>query len=430
MLPDLNYKRIFLAILLVVISLALIFGIVWLIFIRQGANINQQATNTGQYEGGLPSAGQGGEGNISEGGGRLPQSAGGQVGEMGLGPEEEAQAVEVNEVAKGSFTKANGLSAGTEIKSMSREADSFNFLSAEDDKFYRIYLNNGQKTVLSEEEFPFVEEVTWAPGGQKVVLQYPDGAVITYDFTTGKKTTLPTGAEDFSFSQSAESVAYKYVTDNEEDNWLVVSDAATTKSEAIEPIGDQGDKVIVDWSPNNQVVAIYRKPIGLEQEELFFIGLSGENFKSLKVGGSNFEGIWSPKGDKILYSVLTAGSQYNPTLWVADAVGDSIGNNNFALGLITWASKCVFAKDGLNVYCAVPVNLPQAAGLYPELVNESPDVIYQINLATGIKKMLAYPVLSQELEQFQIRQLFISDDSRKLYFWDNFTSEIYYIRLK
>ncbi len=429
MLPALNYKRIFLAILLVLVSLALIFGVVWLIFIRPGANVNQPVTNTGQYGGNLPASGEGGEGNIAEGGGRLPESWGEQTGgatsETG-----EIQAVEVSEVAKGAFTKANTLSEGMEIKSVSQEADGFNFLSAEDNKFYRIYVDDGKKITLSDEEFPFVEEVTWASGGQKVALQYPDGAVITYDFTTGKKTTLPTGADDLSFNQSAESIAYKYVTDNEDDNWLVVSDVATTKAEAIEPIGDQGDKVIVDWSPNNQVVALYRKPIGLEQEEIFFVGLNGENFKSLKVDGSNFEGIWSPKGDKILYSVVTAGNQYNPTLWVTDGVGDSIGNNNFSLGLITWASKCVFAADGLNVYCAVPVDLPQAAGLYPELINESSDVIYQINLRTGIKKMLAYPVLSQALEKFQVRQLFVSDDSRKLYFWDNFTSEIYYIRLK
>jgi len=128
MLPALNYKRIFLAILLVLVSLALIFGVVWLIFIRSGANVSQPPTNTGQYGGNLPGSGEGGEGNIAEGGGRLPESWGEQTGGATSESGEEIQAVEVSEVAKGAFTKANTLSEGMEIKSVSQEADGFNFL--------------------------------------------------------------------------------------------------------------------------------------------------------------------------------------------------------------------------------------------------------------------------------------------------------------
>ncbi|HRY63427.1 MAG TPA: hypothetical protein P5267_02390 [Patescibacteria group bacterium] len=429
MLPALNYKRIILAVLIVVISLGLIFGVVWLIFIRNGTELGERPTGTGEYTGGLPGTetGPGGTlvgptGNTLPGAGDVIQPGSGDTTVTGGG-------VAIAEVAEGSFTKVNSLSEDRMIE-VEKDVDGFNYLSAEDNKFYRVAGRGGEKLSLSTEEFPFVDKVTWSPDGQKVILQYPDGATISYDFTTNKKVTLPTGTEDPSFDQNSDNIAYKYVGANEEDNWLVVSDINNNKATAIEPIGDKGDQVQVTWSPNNQVIALYRESIGLESEEIIFIGLNDENFQSLKVAGSNFSGIWSPSGDKILYHVISSSSNYNPVLWVTDAAGDNIGNNNFNLGLMTWSDKCTFGHDGRTVYCAVPVSLPEASGMYPDLLNDQPDVFYQINLTTGVSKMIAYPVLSENLEKFQAKKLFISDDDSKLYFWDNLSSKLYYVRLR
>lgn len=431
MLPELDYKRIILAILLVMISAGLIFGIVWLIFLRPSGEIGREPGEITSGGGTLPGTWLGDSGNLAgQLDGRLPgEDLTGLTG--GAEPGQILTQAEISEVAKGAFTKANVLNDES-VKGVKKdkEVDSFNYLSAEDNKFYRISFENGEKILLAAEIFPFVDKVTWSPDGNKVVLQYPDGAAISYDFMTNKKTTLPTGLEGPSFDQSANNIAYKFISNREEDNWLVVTDTNSNQSRAVEAIGDQGDKVQVDWSPNNQVVALYRKSVGLEREEIFFIGLNDENYKSLVVEGSNFSGIWSPAGDKILYSAISSENNYNPILWIVDGEGDNIGNNNFNLGLVTWADKCAFSGDGQTVYCAVPISLPEAAGMYPEIINDSADVFYQINLETGVSKLIAYPVLSENLEKFQVKQLFVSDDNGKLFFWDNFTDKIYYLRLK
>ena len=116
--------------------------------------------------------------------------------------------------------------------------------------------------------------------------------------------------EEPSWHKNSEKIAYKYTSEKEEDNWLVTSDADGSNAQAIEPVGDQGGNVQVSWSPSNQVVALYHKPIGLNREELFFIGLNNENFKSLVVEGSNFQGLWSPQGNRILYHVINANNNY------------------------------------------------------------------------------------------------------------------------
>ena len=407
--------------------MGLIFGIVWLVFIRSGGGIEERPTDQTENGGSLPGTESGIGGTIFESTGRLPGESGLVIDEEGNLIELGTQ-IEISEVADGYFTKVNSLS-DDQVAGVKQEANAFNYLSAEDNKFYRL-LTSGEKVPLSAEEFPFVDKVTWSANGKKVVLQYPDGAAIGYDFTTGKKMTLPSGLEDPAFDVNGDNIAYKFIGQKDADNWLVVTDATENQSMAIEPIGDQGDRVEVGWSSDNRVVALYRKPVGIEREEIFFIGLNDENFKSFVAEGSNFQGVWSPKTDKILYSIVNSANNYNPSLWIVDAGANNAGSNNFSLGLITWSNKCTFSHDGKLVYCAVPINLPEAAGMYPDLVNSGPDVFYEINLASGINKMIAYPVLSENLEQFQAKQIFLSDDEKRLFFWDNFTNKVYYLRLK
>ena len=417
MLVDLNYKKIILAVLIIVISLGLLFGVIWLVFVRDSGDIEPRGGLV--TPGGiLPGTGTGTGGGVIGPGGILPGSEGGDGGD---------EVVKTSEVADGSLTLVERL-IDDEVKEVNLTGGGFSYLSVEDDKFYRL-LKDGSKLPLSAEAFPYMESAVWAPDSSKVILEYPDGANIIYDFTKNKKTTLPLGMEDPAFDSQADNIAYKYVTDIEENNWLVVSDTDNSAAEAVEPIGNEGAKVQVSWSPNSQVVALFHDPIGLSREEVFFIGLHNENFKSLIVEGSNFEGKWSPDGSRILYHVLHPDNGYNPILWVVDASTERIGNNNFNLGLSTWVDKCVFA-GATKVYCAVPVGLPEGAGLYPDLVNDKPDVFYEINLTSGISKLIAYPVLTGEIDKFQVKKLFISDDFRELYFWDKWTKKIYSLRLK
>jgi len=427
MLPTLDYKRILLAILLVIISIGLLFGIIWLIFLRQPVEQPSQNEPTAGSRGNLPDIGTGEPGGVISPGGTLPGSTGNEPigGTNGQTGQELAQ---MSEVARGSLTKVYNL-AEVPIDEVTLASSGFNYLSGEDSKFYRLSFDGNNRLPLATEAFPYVDRITWSADGAKAILEYPDGANIVYDFTKNRKVTLPTGAEGFSFDASGDNIAYKFIGSREEDNWLVVSDSQNIGAEAIEPLGDQGDKVEVAWSPAGQVVALYHDSIGLNREEVFFVGHKGENFKSMVVEGSNFSGKWSPDGKKILYHVINSVSDYNPVLWIADAAGENIGNNNFNLGIITWVDKCVFSGNN-KVYCAVPIELKEGAGLYPELLADSADVFYEINLDTGLSKLIAFPVMSEELSEFQVKKLFISDDGSKLYFWDAFTQGLYYLRLK
>jgi len=192
----------------------------------------------------------------------------------------------------------------------------------------------------------------------------------------------------------------------------------------IEPLGENEASVYPSWSPNNQSVAMYTEGIGFDRQELFFIGLNNENFKSMVVEGRGFQSKWSPDGAQLLYSVYSSANDLKPMLWMANASGESIGSGRRSFGLETWADKCVFAS-GTNLYCAVPEKLEEGAGLFPEMAKNTQDRLYSIDVQTGLKKLVAIPD-----GKYNMSNLIISDNGYYLYFTDETTKKLHKINLK
>src|SRR3989339_351728 len=159
-------------------------------------------------------------------------------------------------------------------------------------------------------------------------------------------------------------------------------------------------------------------------QEVFFVGLNNENFKSTIVEGRGFEPKWQPDGKRLLYSVYSNKNNMKPNLWIVDAQGEDIGQNRKSLNLETWANKCSFGSAD-TLYCAVPENLPEGAGLFPELAENTRDRLYKIDTKTGIKKLLA-----TTKESYNMTNLIISENEYNLYFTDQTTGIIHKIKLK
>jgi hypothetical protein len=133
---------------------------------------------------------------------------------------------------------------------------------------------------------------------------------------------------------------------------------------------------------------------------------------------------WSDAGDRLLYSVYHSRDNYNPRLWIVNAQGDSIGQNRISLDLATWADKCTFASN-TEIYCAVPENLENGSGFFPELADRTKDNLYKIDLKTGAKKLIAVPDGA-----YNISQIIVPESQDYLYFTDKQTEEIYQVRLR
>ncbi len=297
-----------------------------------------------------------------------------------------------------------------------------------DQSFYRL-LSNGSTTKLSSEFFPAVRKVTWSDDANRAILTFPDDRSLYVDFSKNRKVVLPVEGRDFVFQGSSDHLVYALETGSEEKDYIVVSDLEGSNAQGVEHLGGKRSQVQTTFSPGGDVIAFYRKPTGATSEEIFFIGQHGENFRSMNVAGFHFRAAWLPDG-RLLYSIVTPEANYNPTLWVTDAKGDSIGLNNRSLNLPTDVDHCVFASGSPMVYCAVPDSLPEGMGLDPEAFGNVPRNVYAVNVDTGLARFLATPVREDGTGGFSIGQLALSQDQSELYFTDAANGSVLKIKLK
>ncbi len=415
-----RYKKIF----LILGFLAIVFGLGYLLwrFFFQPEIISPIATSTPGVVSGLPSAGlgTGTTGDLTGGPGGLPttDSQGNVIPGQGA-----PNANEPNPVAAGGTTHTEVLSKSPSLGPTLSNDGGVQYYDKNDGKFYRID-SDGNKTLLSDKVFHSVDSVTWAPDKDKAILVYPDGSKILYNFNTQKQVTLPAHWKDFSFSPDSSQIISKSIGIDPDNRWLVVSNDDGSKTKAVEEIGTNDASVYPSWSPNNQIVAMYTEGVDFDRQEVFFIGLNGENFKSTIVEGRGFEPKWSTTGDRLLYSVYNSSDGLKPRLWIVDANADTISQNRRSIDLQTWADKCTFASN-TEIYCAVPESLDTGAGLFPELADKTKDNLYKIDLETGSQKLIAVPDGS-----YNISQIIVGSDQDYLYFTDKFSGSIYKVKLR
>jgi WD40 repeat protein len=303
--------------------------------------------------------------------------------------------------------------------------DEVKYYNMSDGKFYKIN-SDGSIEILSDKVFYNVTNVTWSPNFDEAILEYPDGSNILYNFSTKKQATLPKHWQEFDFAPDGKKIAAKSIGMDADNRWLIVANPDGTDAQIIEQLGTKANLVQVSWAPHGQIVAFAKnyENLHISSQEILFIGLKGENFKSITVPGMNFEGKWSPSGSQILYSVTSPASDYLPLLWITDASLENIGANRRSLGINTWAKKCVFADEN-TLFCAIPTNLPRGSGLQPAMAKNPNDSIWKIDLTTGLRTLIATPSTSMN-----IFSLNLSKDRNYLYFVDRITNTIRKIRLK
>lgn len=372
-----------------------------------------------------PTVEEGGEettGQLPSAGGAVPGGQEAVEGEGGVGGLEEA-----DEVARGGLTQTTELTTGSVYNVvLGADGNSMNYYNASDGRFYTID-EDGNVVALSNAQFPDAENVEWNKDSNKALIEFPDGSNIIYNFDTEKQVTLPAHWEDFDFSPVSDEVIAKSIALDPNNRWLVVTSDDGSKTTSIQALGENEDKVDVNWSPNDQVVAFADTSDaiqgGVDRNVIYPVGKNQENYKGLVVEGLMFDSLWSPNGRQLLYSVAGSYSDNKPLLWIVDATSSTMGDNRHSLGLNTWVDKCTWSSSS-TIYCAVPLELPANAGLGRSIYDNEPDALYKFDLSAGTSTLVAIPA-----EETAMNNLQVSDDGSILYFI-NSSGQLELMRLK
>lgn len=384
--------------------------LLYTVFFREPApaSVTETPINT-QTGDGLPQANTGTPGGvIPSGNGQLPNQGG-------------SGSIPVPEGNEGSTAIIGDIIAEQAAFPDISQNGGVQFYNKTDNRFYTVD-SQGDMVVLSDKQFFGVNNVIWSPTGDKAILEYPDGNKIRYNFNTKNQVTLPKHWEDFDFSPAGDKIVAKSIGLDPNNRWLVVANDDSSKALNIEPLGENGDKVISSWSPNNQSIAFFVDGVDFNRKEVFFIGQNGENFKSAITEGRGFQPLWSPKGDELLYSVYSADNDFKPSLWLVGAQGETIGANRRPLNLNTWANKCSYTQNEL--YCAVPLTLERGAGMFPATAANTQDLLYKINPTTGQKDLIPLSTSSS------ISNISFSPDGNYLYYLEGGTNKLRKVKIR
>ncbi|MAF13667.1 MAG: hypothetical protein CMI53_02110 [Parcubacteria group bacterium] len=419
----LNWKRILLVIGFILA--VILFGyLLYFFFLKPVTPVTGPGpiVNTNVPPGGLPAAGV--NVNIPTAtnvNGALPSDL---TTDLGPPPPVPPGVETASDVANGGLTKVTALTTSRSYQpTLAADGNNAIYYDKTTGLIYQIN-PSGKSTLLTDQVFFEVDNFTWSPNKQKAVLEYPDGSNVVYDFASKQQVTLPQHWKDFSFSPDSNELVLKSIGDSADSSWLAVTNSDGSNAKRLELLGDKDATVHTAWSPNNQIVAMYREDQDFNRQSLFFVGLNNENYKSTTVEGRGFSGQWSTQGDRLLYSVYSSETDYKPTMWIVAAQGESIGQNRRSLSLQTWSDKCTFSNNDI-VYCAVPKSLSEGAGLFSDELDTSPTDIYKVDLQTGFKTKIAIPQGGHNIES-----LIVPSNQNYLYFQSKSDGRLYKIDLR
>lgn len=336
----------------------------------------------------------------------------------------------ISQVANGDKTLVEPVvTKTTKDTFLTKDGKTMVFYDQDSGQFYKM-VPGAEPQLLTSDIYKAAENVTFSPNGDKAIIEFPDGSNIMYDFNRDKQYSLPKEMEDFTFSPTGERIAFKYLGPDEFEKWYAISNPDGTQLDPVDLLGDNADKVDMDWSPQGQIIGNWWEAQAGVKLEIKFLGANRENLASTIVEGIGFNSQWSPDGNKLLYSVANQESDLKPELWIVDAAPATIGQARTALKVNTWADKCTFSSSGSTVYCAVPQNLDFGAGIAREVADDNVDQIVKIDLRNNSSQTLAIPVDQGGNNIYTIDRLFVDQGGNYLYFVDKDNSNIHKILLK
>jgi len=259
-------------------------------------------------------------------------------------------------------------------------------------------------------------EIIWSISEKNIIktgLNQTDAGYAFSDFNKKTFTNLRVNIKSVVFSPDGGKIAY-YLSDGLNTNSLYTSGPDGKNQKSL--IGALKLRDInLSW-PKNNIISMASKPSGLITGNLWVLNTANLGLTKLIDGLFGLEALWSPDGNNLIYSYTDQNGQ-NPKLSIYKK-GVSKNINNIS----TLIDKCVWTKDSINIYCAVPQSWPPDSMTLPDDYYKNTflttDDIWEINTETSEKNLIlqgAGDILSLGVNSNNTSLILISKNSRFLY---------------
>lgn len=341
-----------------------------------------------------------------------------------------------NKNSAGSQPASPAKIASAKIEAVSEEAvlsptfnkddGSIKYYSPADGKFYQINLEGGNKKALSEKKFSDVVSVLWSPNSFKTILETKrDGEkrFILNDFSGDEEVLIKNNTDSITWISDAR-ISYKYYDPKNSRRTLNVSDPDGTGWNMIADIAYRN--IFLSPVPKTALISFWNEPDGFAETDFRSASALGTETKTLLKGFFGADYLWNVAGEKVLISHLNEKGGKIINLAIANANGGEYKN----IGIPSFVSKCVWSRDGVTIYCALPGSIPETAALPNDYMAgkfKTADTFWKINTATGEKSRIID--LDKINGAFDASGLFLNADESSLFFVNKQDAKIYRINL-
>ena len=295
---------------------------------------------------------------------------------------------------------------------------------------YETYTDTLTETRISNTTIPRIHDTYWNLDGGSVVFRYLE------DGTSKIQTYLAalTSSSVFSEGGSTENLS---VLKDLKGNFLVegISDISVspdkTRFFTLEPVvggvvgitedflGGKKSQVVesslsewLSFWPNSTTLTLTTKPSGTLPGYMYSVDVNKKSFEKVLGGIVGLTTKMSPDGKRVLYSASVA----NGVRLYSYDLNTRLTTD---LGISTLPEKCVWSKDSITVYCAVPESF--LLGVYPDVWYQGrvsfEDTLWSMNLSTSVYYVLVDPTETINIP-IDMTNLFL-DGSEKYIFFTN-----------
>ncbi len=254
------------------------------------------------------------------------------------------------------------------------------YYSANNGYIFESDFDGAQLARISSNALPGLLDALWSPSKNKVITLFEKDNLLKkylYDYQTQKSILLDQNIRDLTWSPTKDRIAYQYYNSQTEDNNISI--ANPDGSQWTNLIQTRMKNLIIKW-PVEEKLSLMTRPSGLAQSVLYTLDLIDNDFKKVIDQTYGLTVLWSPLGDKILFSETDYQGK-NLKLKIADLTKQTIAQLNFT----TLPEKCVWSQDNRTLFCAIPQNIPNSAVLPDDYYKGSvsfSDEFWRISLDT------------------------------------------------
>lgn len=302
-------------------------------------------------------------------------------------------------------TEVNNLPAiaalgfkATNVLSPTISSDGVHILYFDKDqkKFQEANLDgsNPQPPANLDKAYDGVTNIIWAPTKTALILERfaPENPFTqkTYiDMKDGKETDLNNFIDRIVFSPDGTKIYYQYVNNEKNKITLNIANADGSNFRVVKDFPIRN--IFLAWVPVVDKLMFYLSPSGYRRSTFYLHDQNGENVLSLIDKGYAVDGLWSPKGSRL----LATWAQENTNRLHLRAISIKGSEERSMTGIKTFIDKCVWSNDPADdifVYCAIPREI-STGNVLPEDYNAGKldiiDDFYRINTKTGEKVLIA-----------------------------------------